>query len=82
MVKISVRPKKSVRPEMSKFELELKRTTKVHKRKYLAWKPRPRVERGVEEKIPEEVKPTEEEKPEEKPAVEEVKLLEEKPAEG
>jgi hypothetical protein len=51
---ISMRPKKGVRPGMSKFELELKRATKAHKRKYLAWKPRPRVERRVEEKPAEE----------------------------
>jgi hypothetical protein len=83
---ISMRPKKGIRPRMSKFELELKRATKTHKRKYLAWKPRPRVERRVEEK-PAEEKPAEEEKleiappKEEKPPVEEEKPIEEKPAE-
>ena len=66
---------------MSKFELELKRATRVHKRRYLAWKPRPRVKREVEEKPPEEEKPEiAPPKKEEKP-IEEVKPPEEKPVE-
>jgi hypothetical protein len=68
---MALRPKRGVRPGMSKFELELKKATKIHKRKYLAWKPRPKMVRKVEEKKPEEKKPKV--SPMEKPPIEEKK---------